>query len=161
MNNKAESGKFIVFTIAEYFLALPIFSVLKVVNYPLQGNDNLRAAGLVQIGQHTLVLLDLHQKLATSYAPPLTRNSPFLVVTQVVQGELCAIPVDEPPNLVELPKDTIQTLPKSYHQNGLLDLVSHVAVFSHEEETFTIFLLDMNRVLSATTNSSTPRLIAG
>ena len=159
MNNEPEAGKFIVFIIADYLLALPMVTVLKVVNSPLVSSGNLRAAGLVQIGHHTIMVLDLHQKLATTYATQVTRNSPFLVITQV-QGELCGIPVDEPPNLVELPRDSIRALPKSYNQVGLMDMVSHVAVLSQEEKTLNIFIVDINRALGATTNSNTPRLIA-
>ena len=158
MNNEPEAGKFIVFMIADYLLALPMSAVLKVVNSPHGSNGNLRAAGLVQIGHHTIMLLDLQQKFTTSYAPQVTRNSPFLVITQV-QGELCGIPVDEPPNLVELPRDSIRALPKSYNQVGLMDMVSHVAVLSQEEKTFTIFIVDINRAVGVTTNSTTPRLI--
>ena len=160
MKNDFEAGKFIVFMIADYLLALPIAAVLKVVNCPPVNNGVPRAAGLVQMGHHMLVILDLHQKLATSYSSELTRNSPFLVVTQVLQGQLCGIPVDEPPNLVELPRDSLRALPESYDRVGPLDMVSHVAVLSQEDKTFTIFILDINRVLSATTSSTNPRLIA-
>lgn len=161
MSNELEVGKFIVFMIADYLVALPMVTVLKVVNYPPGLNGNLRAAGLIQIGQHPIVILDLHQKFTNSYAPQLTRNSPFLVITQMVRGELCGIPVDETPNIVDLSRDNIRALPKSYHQLGQLnlDIFSHVAVLSEEEKTFTIFLLDINRLLGAATKTNTPRLI--
>ena len=161
MSNELEVGKFIVFMIADYLVALPMVTVLKVVNYPPGLNGNLRSAGIIQIGQHPIAILDLHHKFTNSYAPQLTRNSPFLVITQMVRGELCGIPVDETPNIVDLPRDSIRALPKSYHQLGQinLDIFSHVAVLSEEEKTFTIFLLDINRLLSAATKSNTPRLI--
>lgn len=160
MDNEASASKFIVFTIADHLLALPIATVLKVVNCPPANNGDPSTTGLIQIGHHTLVVLDLHQKLANSYAPKLTRKNPFLVITQVLQGELYAIPVDEPPNLVELTRDSLRASPKSSHQYGLLDIVSHIAVLSEEEKSFTIFILDINRTLSAITNSTTPRLIS-
>lgn len=158
MNKTDAVNKFIVFMIADYFLALPISAVVKVVNYPNTTTQSLKAAGLVQIGKHTLKVLDLHQKLAT-YAPQLLINNPFLIIIQVFQGELCAIPVTEPPNLVEIPKDSIQALPNFEGQDGLLDIVSHVAVLS-EAETFTIFIIDINLVLNATFKSIAPRLIS-
>lgn len=69
MNNSTETGKFIVFKIADYLLALPIANVLKVINYPPKNNRDLNTAGLVQIGSHAIALLDLHQLLGdrTSY----------------------------------------------------------------------------------------------
>lgn len=143
MNNATATGKFIVFKIADYFFALPISIVVKAINYP-QNNRDLNSTGLVQIGSHTLALLDLHQLLGdrTSH---LDRNTPFLLIVQVVEGELCAIPVDEPPNLVELSRDSIRALPQSYHHNNLLDLVSYGAILSESGKTFTIFFLDINQ----------------
>lgn len=143
MNNPIPAGKFIVFKIANYFFALPISIVLKAINYP-QNNSDLNTTGLIQIGSHTLALLDLHQLLGdrTSH---LAWNTPFLLIVQVLQAELCAIPVDEPPNLVELSSDSIRALPHSYDRNNLLDLVSYGAILSEEGKTFTIFLLDINR----------------
>ena len=161
MSNEPEVGKFIVFMIADYLVGLPMSTVLKVVNCPPELNGNLRAAGLIQMGQYPIAILDLHQKFTNSYVPQLNKNSPFLVITQIVRGELCGIPVDETPNIVELSSNSIQPLPKSYHQIGSLnlDIFSHVAVLSEEEKTFTIFLLDINRVLSGATKSNSPRLI--
>lgn len=144
MNNATAAGKFIVFKIADYFFALPISIVLKAINYPQLNNKDLNTTGLVQIGSHTLALLDLHQLLGDR-TPHLDRNTPFLLIVQVVEGELCAIPVDEPPNLVELPNDSIRALPRSYDRNNLLDLVSYGAILSEEGKTFTIFLLDINQ----------------
>jgi purine-binding chemotaxis protein CheW len=68
--------KLIVFTVAEYHLALPIAEVLQVVNKPTI-TDELTKTGLVQIGRHMIRLLDLHQQLAAnSVQVPKTR--PFL-----------------------------------------------------------------------------------
>ena len=144
MDNSTETGKFIVFKIADYLLALPIANVLKVINYPPGNNRDLNTAGLVQIGSHAIALLDLHQLLGERTSD-VTWNAPFLLIAQVHQKELCAIPVDEPPNLVELSKDSIRALPHSYHHNALLDFVSYGAILSDSGKTFTIFLLDINR----------------
>lgn len=143
MNSPIPAGKFIVFKITDYFFALPISIVVKAINYP-QNNRDLNSTGLVQIGSHTLALLDLHQLLGDR-TPDFTSNTPFLLIVQVIEGELCAIPVDEPPNLVELSSDSIRALPQSYHHNNLLDLVSYGAILSESGKTFTIFLLDINR----------------
>lgn len=159
MDNKTATGKFIIFSIADYLLALPVYAVLKVINYPLTNTDSLKVAGLVRIGKHTLKLLDLNQKLTTIHASQSHRNSPFLLIVQV-QGELGAIPVDEPPNLAEISRDSIQSLPTSAHQAGLLDIVSHTAVLSDAENTFTIFILDLNQVMNITHTNIPPRLIA-
>ena len=111
---------------------------------PIPGN-NIEATGLVHLGQFSLPLLNLHQKLTHQ---PQPTNSPFLIVTQGVQGELWAIPVDEPPNLVKLPKDCIRSLPRSFERNGLSEIVSQVGVLS-QEQTLTVFLLDVERLKSS------------
>jgi purine-binding chemotaxis protein CheW len=81
------------------------------------------------------------------------------VITRASGGELCGIPVDEPPNLVELPLAMMQRLPMSQIQgNALLEMVSHAAVLSQENVTTTIFLLDVKRVLNTSMNDSQKRL---
>jgi purine-binding chemotaxis protein CheW len=88
-------------------------------------------------------VLDLHQRFSISTLSQLPANQLFLVITRGSGEELCGIPVDEPPNLVELPLDILRRLPKSELQsNRLLEIVSHAAVLSHENVTTTIFLLD-------------------
>lgn len=145
MNNSNLAGKFIVFKIADYFLALPISTVLKVVNYPPMNNRNSPTTGLVQIGSHAIALLDLHQKLPSNHTPDVNIYTPFLLIAQLHQGQLCAIPLESPPNLVELSRDSIQALPHSFAHNDLLQAVSYGAILSEQENTFTIFILDINR----------------
>lgn len=152
MKNSAKVDKLIVFKIADYFLALPLTAVLKVINYPPANNGDIKAPGIIQIGRHAIALWDLHQILAGSDRPQTIEIRPFLLIAQVLPGELCAIPVEEPPNLVELPKHSLRTLPQSFHHNQLRYLVSHVAIISEAEKTFTIFILDLNRTMSLLSN---------
>lgn len=154
MKNSAAIEKLIVFKIADYFLALPLTAVLKVINYPPANNGDIKAPGIIQIGRHAIALWDLHQILADSDRPQTIGIRPFLLIAQVLPGELCAIPVEEPPNLVELPKHSLRTLPQSFHHHQLRHLVSHVAVISEAEKTFTIFLVDLNEALSLLSNRS-------
>ncbi len=67
-----------------------------------------------------------------------------MLIVQLHQG-LCAIPLESPPNLVELSRDSIQALPNSFAQNDLLKAVSYGAVISDQENSFTIFILDINQ----------------
>lgn len=145
MQNESKVGKFIVFQVGNYLLALPINEVLKVIDCSSMTNKELRTMGVVRLGHHTIRVLDLHQQLSASDFPQLADNQPFLVVTRDSQGELCGIPVQEPPNLVELPLEVMQSLPKSERQSGVLNLVSHAAVVSQNEATTTIFLVDLKR----------------
>ncbi len=143
MHNESKVGKFIVFKIMDYLLALPIEEVLKVVNCSPVASSSIRTMGFVQMGRHMIRVLDLHQRFSISNLPQLPANQLFLVITRGSGEELCGIPVDEPPNLVELPLDIMRRLPKSQlESNRLLELVSHAAVLAQENVTTTIFLLD-------------------
>jgi len=164
MYKESNVGKFIVFQIADYFFALPIQDVLKVLNCPSEVRGNLRSMGLVQMGRHLIRVWDWHEELASLGSPqPLLVNSnatelvptgifptppvkqTFLVITRDYQRDLCGIAVDEPPNLVELPLELTQRLPESQHQSGVFEMVSHAAVLSSEALTTTIFILDVER----------------
>jgi purine-binding chemotaxis protein CheW len=156
MHDESKIGKFIVFRIADYLLALPIYDVLKVVDCSLISSSGLRTMGVVQLGQHMIRVLDLERQFNSNGLSELTENRPFLVIIRGPQGELCGIAVDRPPNLVEFPLELIQSLPKSNYQSPAMELVSHAAVVSLEKATTTIFLLDTQRFLNATINDSPP-----
>jgi chemotaxis signal transduction protein len=146
--------KFIAFAVLDYHLALPIATVLQVVRWPLNPNHELSKMGLVQIGQHTIRVVDLHQQLGLEKPNQVSR--PFLMITQSPSKELSAIPVGEPPSLIEFPLTRMQQLPQSSHQTGVLAIASHTAIISYEESKMTILLLDLNRILRAVMPSLLP-----
>jgi purine-binding chemotaxis protein CheW len=158
MNTVLNMDKFIVFKIAEYLLALPISHVLKVVNFSSVVNQGLNLMGVVHLGTHTIQILDLHEQLAGrhDFSPrqDLPSNQQFLVITRTSQGELCGIVVNEPPNLVEIDREMIRSLPHSSNQKSALECVSHAAVITEEGVTTTIFLLDVERSLNIKMNQS-------
>lgn len=160
MQDELNTGKFIVFKIADFLLALPIDDVLKVVKYSAVENRGLSAMGIVQLGKYAIRLLDLHLPALGSGDSPPQGNRPFLVITRGASGELCGIAVDEPPELMELPLESIQSLPPSdRHGKHALEWVSHIAVLAQDGVTTTIFLLDVKRVTNvAVTESYLPAL---
>ncbi|MCX7596118.1 MAG: chemotaxis protein CheW [Fischerella sp.] len=147
IHDESKLEKFIVFTVADYRLALPIKAVLKVVTNPYAMNHKLSNIGLIQIGHHMIRVLDLHQQLSLKDWRQFPENLPFLVITPTSQGDLCGIPVCEPPDLIELPLATIRQVPQSYRQSGVLEIASHAIAISQEDITTTIFLLDIPQVL--------------
>ncbi len=142
------TNKFIVFKIGDCPMALPLNDVLKVVNYPSETSGGLRDLGLVQLGKHTIRVLDFHRYLTPKTLASIGDRKSFLVITRTPEGELCGIVVDEPPNLIELQSEMIRSLPTSESHSGLLQMVSHAAVLSDEDTTTTIFLLDIKRILN-------------
>jgi purine-binding chemotaxis protein CheW len=95
--------------------------------------------------------VDLHEQLSSGGSDDLPNDPPFLVIIRGSGGELCGIPVEKPPNLVELPLEMMRSFPKSdQYDKPALNLVSHAAVVSQENVTTTIFLLDVKQVLNST-----------
>ncbi len=150
MREELNLDKFIVFKVADTLLAISIDKVIKVVNCSEEKINQLTTMGLVQIGRHMIKLLDMHQKLNTEVLSYLSNSQAFLVITYDAQGELCGILVDEPPDLMELPPEIIQPLPK-YRSNSkpAIEMVSHVAVVNQRNLTQPIFLLNCQHIIAA------------
>lgn len=147
MHNESHLDKFLVFNIADYLFALPISDVLKVMNLSSANSKSLLTMGLVQIGQYMIKILDLHQHLGSHTFLHSSDQPSFLVVANHSQRELYGILVDEPPDIVELSKETIRFLPRSSnYRKPIIEMVSHVAVLSEQEVVKTIFLLDLKRI---------------
>ncbi|MCY7320770.1 MAG: chemotaxis protein CheW [Phormidesmis sp. CAN_BIN36] len=151
VQEEISSLKAISFTIAGYRLALPMEAVLRVVNCPIELCDLSSPLELVHLGSHAIAVLDLHSHLALKQIKPALGGQQFLVVTRSPQDEHCAIRVDAPPDLVELPLNMIRKLPEPYRNGHPLNIASRVAVLPQGKATLAIFLLDMQRVMDAVT----------
>jgi chemotaxis signal transduction protein len=132
--------RFIAFTTATYRLALPLEQVLRVVNCPSEISPKLNSLGLLQLGNRMIRVIDLSRYIA-SEQNQLTEAYRFLIIVQDSQGTICGIPVEQPPDLVEVPFNKIHLLPQTNHLNTLQG-VSHVAVLSQNGETDAFFLLE-------------------
>ncbi|MEQ8383309.1 MAG: chemotaxis protein CheW [Coleofasciculus sp. A1-SPW-01] len=135
----SDTQKYIVFKISDCLISLPMDNVLKVLNTP-SNESGWNAMGLLQIGDYTIRIVDLHQQLNPDYDTNSTNLQSFLVITNPIEGDLFGIIVDEPPNLIELNPDLIRKLPK---YNRRLPMVSHAAVLQENEKKTTIFMLDL------------------
>ncbi|NJP08750.1 MAG: chemotaxis protein CheW [Leptolyngbyaceae cyanobacterium RU_5_1] len=154
MYNESNTEPFIAFRIANYLFALPIKDVLQVVNCPPQTSHELNQVGLIQLGYHMIKVVDLHQQCTSGDFSQVPGSQPFLVITQDLQGTFCGILIYEPPDLIEVSPETLRSLPQSERQFGVLKIATHAAVLSWKEVTTTIFLLDMQQVLTVTPTGS-------
>lgn len=154
--NDRDSLRVIVFAIADYLFALPAGAVLKVINCPPISSTVESGIGMADLGAQTITILDLRQKIFPqplegqvhqdcSLVPTFQR---FLLVTQTRTGEICGIPVDKPPTLIDIPLETVRPVPWSYRQVAL-SFASHMAVLpgGKPEETIKVFLLGMSQIL--------------
>jgi chemotaxis signal transduction protein len=150
MHDDSELEKLIIFAIANYHLALPIDQVLRVINYPADTSESLEKIGLIQCGRHTIRVVDLYQQFqleTTRSALPL----PFLMLIRGLNQELCGVPVSAPPDVIEIPVEALQQLEWTSTTSPLLKSVSHTAVVKQADETLSILLLDLYRVLADST----------
>lgn len=138
--------KMVVFAIAGYRLGLPMESVLRVVNCPPELRDSQAVLELVNLGSHTISVLNLHARLSLQQGRPAQSSGNFLIVAKAGE-ELCAIRVDAPPDLLELEPSMIRQLPAPYRQGHPLHIANQVAVLPQGKATLAIFLLEMKRVL--------------
>ena len=158
-----QSIKVITFPIANYLFALPMSTILKVSHCPSLSSENLSDIGLVNLENRTIALLNLHQKLDSARQVGGTKkikrrakiSGQFLILTQSRQGQLCGIPIDKLPDMIDLPLETIEALPESYRQTNLLGIANYVAVLPSEEKKIAIFLLDLEAALNLATSNET------
>jgi chemotaxis signal transduction protein len=143
---QAESIKVVVFTIAGYRLALPMESVLRVVNCPPELLDSQAALELVNMGQLAIAVLNLQSHLRLQHTHQPQSSGHFLIVAKA-GDELCAVRVDTPPDLMELTPSMIRQLPAPYRQGHPLTIASQVAVLPQGKATLAIFLLNLKHAL--------------
>jgi purine-binding chemotaxis protein CheW len=144
--------KYIVFRIANYPLALPVDRVLKVLTCPDNLGKMLRDTWLAQMGQRMIMILNLHQSFEKKNREELDREDDFGKFLLLVKGdrdEICGIPIDEPPNLEEIPDETIQEVPPSYYQVGLPNWIARISIIKNNNTTKAILMLDIDRALGA------------
>ena len=145
MNKLLTEDKYITFKVHTYTLALPIDSVFKVVTCSSHLSQTLREAKLAQMGQRTVMLVNLHSSLDPNYSYNQQENSNsgrFLIIAQGSTGELYGIQADAPPNMLSIDEMSIQPVPKSFHNIGLPTWVSRIAILEQKGEPITILILN-------------------
>ena len=141
------SLKLIVFDIGKLTVACPIERVKKIINRTPVHGSGLSHIGITHFDDHEVTVVDLHQRLFGSSQTNAPHSKGYLVIVQNAQGELFSIPTASAPTLMEAPLSRIRALPESYRRSDTLEIASHVAMIPQAEESLTIFLLDVNRLL--------------
>ena len=151
LNQDSDAQKFIAFPVADRSLALPLRSVLRVLRHDADNhNHELNTLGLLQIGRHTIRVLNMHQWLTPAFSPQDAPPAPFLIVARSAEWEPFGIWADGLPDMVDLSPDVLRSLPPSAGiLSSFLQLISHTAVVPQAGGTKTIFLLDIPQVLKA------------
>ncbi|MBW4550549.1 MAG: chemotaxis protein CheW [Aphanocapsa sp. GSE-SYN-MK-11-07L] len=128
------------FKLGNDLVAVPTSFVIKVMNRPPDRQAN--PLDLLYIGQAAIRLLNLRSSSSETLEP-------ILIILQIRPGEFHAIPVADPPNLLDLPVAHLQPLSPAQKSSDLLSITSHVARITEAEETSIVLVLDLNQILSA------------
>lgn len=136
------SMKILVFGMGNVNLALPIDTIYKVVNQiPVYGGG-LNGVGLAHVGDREVTVVELHRRF---FAP----MGSYLIIAQNREGELYGIPITQSPTLMEIPQSSLRVLPESYRHTDMYGFATHGAVIFEVEPPMTIFLLDVDQLLSS------------
>ncbi len=136
--------KVLVFEMVNHFFALPISVIFKVINYPPVTDTTDSSLVIEDFEGQTVTVVNLAQKLSPHNSATQRMQKRFLILSQTRQGELCGIPIDNSPALIELPMDNIRPLPLSARQVNPLSIATHVAILPTSEGSLKIFLLGMS-----------------
>ena len=149
---ESETCRAVVFTIANHLLALPLTTVLKVVSQSVIQNDYPNVQSVIYLENQPITLLNLHPCLSTVPGNNVSNRSvlsavtsgQFLLITGLQGHAQWAIPVDQPPTLMELPLSTVRQLPIAYRQL-IQNLACHVSVLTNQRGLSTILLLNLKQ----------------
>ena len=149
MDNKpSQIIKFITFKVADYWFSLPIAAVLKIVNCPPPEKGGIVTLGVVQLGSHTIQLLDLYSMFDLDADAKTLEKSSFLLVLRNAQKKLLGITLDTPPDLIELSLSNFQSVPKNNYSAAKRRWVSHIAVVSEQGISRTLLLLNLKALFT-------------
>jgi purine-binding chemotaxis protein CheW len=141
------SIKLLTFSIGKLNVALPVDLVRKVVNYtPIYGSG-LSHLGVARIDDREITVVDLHKRLfhVSQSMPSGLRG--YLIIARNGVGESFGILVGQTPSLQDVPISQIRALPASYRRADTLEIASHVTVIFQKEESLTVFILDVDRLV--------------
>ena len=139
-------AKMITFKIADHWFALPMAAVLKIVNCPPVDQGGIVNLGMVQLGAHTIHLLDLHSTFGLGSAPLALTQTPFLLVLRGSQKKLWGIVLEAPPDLIDLPNTLFKSVSTDKRFSPKKQWISHIAVISKQDISRTLLLLDLKAV---------------
>jgi chemotaxis signal transduction protein len=140
--------KFLLFQVGQLNLALSVDFVQKVINYTPVFGSGLSPIGIAHIGEQEITVIDLHKRLFRTSQKIVSERKGYLILSFAQTGETLALWTAQAPTLIDVPLSQIRTLPESYRRADTLDAASHVILIPDGEETMTVFVLDVDRLVS-------------
>ncbi|MBT9312000.1 chemotaxis protein CheW [Leptothoe kymatousa] len=143
MKSQREPEKYIIFQVASYWYVLPVTEILKIVNCPSPSQGGMVDLGMVQLGPHTVQLLNLHRLLDINSSAAATYG--FLVVLRTQSG-LWGIPLEQTPDLIELSPVTLKPVALG-GERFQSSAISHVGLLEEQAGQRTLLRLDVNALV--------------
>ena len=140
--------KLLVFSIGKLNLALRLEFVKKIIPQLPVYSSGLSHLGIAHVDGHEVTIIDLHQRLFKTSLTDDHARYQYLIIAHNQQQEEFGIPLIDTPNLVEVTLDQVRILPDSYRRGDTLAIASHVTVIPQGSSSMTIFLLDVETLLS-------------
>lgn len=142
--------KLVVFSIGQLNVAFSINYVQKVIKYTHIYSSGLTDIGIIHLDDQEITVIDLYQRLYKKPFIPQESQEGYLVIAKNTVGESFAIVSIETPSLIDVSLSQIRVLPESYRKSDTLEIASHVTVIPRENESLTVFLLDVDRLVPPT-----------
>jgi chemotaxis signal transduction protein len=139
--------KLLTFGVGQLNLALPVDIVKKVINYTTIYSSGLNHMGVAHIDDREVTVIDLHKRLYKVSQPMGSDSRGYLILSRNNLGEPFAIWVAKTPTLQDVLMSKVRALPESYRRSDTLEIASHVTVIQQKDESVTVFLLDVDRLV--------------
>lgn len=146
-DHSSDIKKYISFQVASYWYVIPVTEILKVVNCPPPSQGGVVGLGVVQLGPHTVQLLDLEQIFGGAPAAKAALETAYLVVLHRRKSALWGIGLGTPPDLVELPSTALTPVSFAEQSVSQNPWISHVGVITEQTCDRTYLQLNLETLL--------------
>ncbi|AFZ37543.1 CheW domain protein [Stanieria cyanosphaera PCC 7437] len=149
--NKTDSAqaslRAIIFSIKDYWFALPIEAVIKILPCPPINSPSKEGISIVDLEDRTITVVDLLYKLnhleEGNEIEKICGLQRFLILTMTQTEEIFGLLVEHSPTLIDIPLNSIRTVPLSYRHVIELNFVKQMAILTdtQEHKLLKVFLL--------------------
>ena len=118
-----------VFRVLNYYFALPLEAIIKIITCPAITSPIRDGLGLVEWDRQTITAIDLAdiQIDRTEFTANETSHR-FLILTQTTSAQLCGFLIEQSPTLINIPWDSIRSVPLSYRQVADISVIKQMAI---------------------------------
>ncbi|MEB3211800.1 MAG: chemotaxis protein CheW [Leptolyngbyaceae bacterium] len=125
-------------------IALPIDRVEKIIKQTSVFGSGLTHLGLTHYEGSPITVIDLHYQLFQTRQIESSDNG-YLIIAQTITQNRLALPIKEPPNLIEFPISRQRVIPQSYRGADTLWMATHVVRIAQPAgELLTVFMIDID-----------------